>query len=344
MVAAGGRRRSSARWRCRRSGWSAAAFLPDAWTTRSSSVVVETPPGSNLAYTQLKAQEVATIARSLPEVAYTYTSIGGQTEAVDEGTVYVRLMPQAPSGRGARRTSRPTCAPELLNARRRRRRGSTPASSATSSRSRCSSRGPDARRTGACSPRAMRDEVRAGARVRWTSACRPRARSRSSTCVIDRGLAGSLGVTVGQVAQALRPAFAGIDAGDWIDPEGETRDVNVRLAPEARTDVRDLVAAAARRAGPGRARSLIPLGQVARLDDQHRAGAHRSPQSRSRDHDRGQHRGPVAATRSSSDIMRAGDRERAAAGRLRALAGRRDRRTRPRCSAASSPRSASRCC
>ena len=57
---------------------------------------------------------------------------------------------------------------------------------------------------------------------------------------LDRGLAGSLGVTVGQVAQALRPAFAGIDVGDWVDPSGETRDVDVRLAPESRTVVADL--------------------------------------------------------------------------------------------------------
>ena len=48
---------------------------------------------------------------------------------------------------------------------------------------------------------------------------------------LNRGLAGSLGITVGQVAQSLRPAFAGIDAGDWVDPSGETRDVTVRLAP-----------------------------------------------------------------------------------------------------------------
>ena len=51
---------------------------------------------------------------------------------------------------------------------------------------------------------------------------------------LNRGLAGSLGITVGQVAQALRPAFAGIDAGDWVDPSGETRDVEIRLSPEAR--------------------------------------------------------------------------------------------------------------
>ena len=35
---------------------------------------------------------------------------------------------------------------------------------------------------------------------------------------LNRGLAGTLGLTVGQIAQSLRPAFAGIDAGDWVDP------------------------------------------------------------------------------------------------------------------------------
>ena len=49
-----------------------------------------------------------------------------------------------------------------------------------------------------------------------------------------------LGVTVGQVAMALRPAFAGIDVGDWVDPSGQTRDVMVRLAPEARERPSDL--------------------------------------------------------------------------------------------------------
>jgi HAE1 family hydrophobic/amphiphilic exporter-1 len=82
---------------------------------------------------------------------------------------------------------------------------------------------------------------------------------------IDRGLAGALGVTVGQVAQALRPAFAGIDAGDWVDPSGETRDVTVRLAPESRSSVADLeslpLVITRGQNGP----AMIPLGQVARV-------------------------------------------------------------------------------
>jgi hydrophobic/amphiphilic exporter-1 (mainly G- bacteria), HAE1 family len=82
---------------------------------------------------------------------------------------------------------------------------------------------------------------------------------------IDRSLAGSLGVTIGQVGQALRPAFAGIDAGDWVDPSGETRDVTVRLAPESRTNIRDLESLPLPVAQQGGGSTTIPLGQVARI-------------------------------------------------------------------------------
>src|SRR5215217_1620511 len=57
-------------------------------------VSLDTPPGSNLEYTKVKAEEVARIARLKPEVIYTYTTIGGQSGSVDEGTVYVRLKPK----------------------------------------------------------------------------------------------------------------------------------------------------------------------------------------------------------------------------------------------------------
>src|SRR5439155_10716133 len=78
----------------------------------------------------------------------------------------------------------------------------------------------------------------------------------------DRDAAGVLGIHLGDVVQALRPAFAGIDAGDWVDPTGKTRDVTVRLAPEARERPEDL----ARLAIPIPQRSeLVPLAQLARL-------------------------------------------------------------------------------
>ncbi len=45
--------------------------------------IVETPPGSNLEYTKLKAEEAARIARAHREVAYTYTTVGDR--AVRQG-------------------------------------------------------------------------------------------------------------------------------------------------------------------------------------------------------------------------------------------------------------------
>ena len=82
---------------------------------------------------------------------------------------------------------------------------------------------------------------------------------------MNRGLAGSLGITVGQVAQALRPAFAGIDAGDWVDPSGETRDVMVRLTPGARERVQDLAQLPILFRGSNGLPATVPLEQVASI-------------------------------------------------------------------------------
>ena len=100
-------------------------------------------------------------------------------------------------------------------------------------------RGHDARTLQALAER-LDDSVAGRARRRGRGPERPRDRSPSWRVQVNRGLAGTLGVTVAQVAQALRPAFAGVDAGDWVDPRGETRKVRVRLRPEARRRVADL--------------------------------------------------------------------------------------------------------
>jgi HAE1 family hydrophobic/amphiphilic exporter-1 len=73
-----------------------------------------------------------------------------------------------------------------------------------------------------------------------------------------------MGVSVGQIAQSLRPAFAGIDAGDWVDPAGENRKVRVRLAPESRTKVSDIERLPISVGGQGGApMRMMPLGQLA---------------------------------------------------------------------------------
>ena len=54
---------------------------------------------------------------------------------------------------------------------------------------------------------------------------------------LQRSLASSLGVSAADAAQALRIAFAGNEVGDWVDPNGETRDVTLRLHPQDRANL-----------------------------------------------------------------------------------------------------------
>jgi len=63
-------------------------------------VIIETPPGSNIAYTKLKAEEVArarAVATRGGLYVHHYRRVGGMgsaSGAVDEGNVYVRLVPK----------------------------------------------------------------------------------------------------------------------------------------------------------------------------------------------------------------------------------------------------------
>lgn len=79
---------------------------------------------------------------------------------------------------------------------------------------------------------------------------------------LDRGLASSLGITVGDAAQALRVAFAGIEVGDWVDPTGETRDVALRLHPDDRANVSALSRLPL---VPGGSNNVVPLEQIATI-------------------------------------------------------------------------------
>ena len=83
---------------------------------------------------------------------------------------------------------------------------------------------------------------------------------------LDRGLANALGISANDAAQALRVAFAGVEVGDWVDPQGETRDVSVRLAPEDRVDASNIerlpVAVGTVAGGANR---VVPLEQIATI-------------------------------------------------------------------------------
>jgi HAE1 family hydrophobic/amphiphilic exporter-1 len=234
-------------------------------------VGVETPAGSNLAYTRSKAEEIARVIRAHDEVAYTYVTVGGGFGglfgggSVDAGNVYVRLVPK-----GERDASQEELARRLRGELERVAGADAWVFSSgfggNLKEFQLDVRGPDARGLTALAERVAAEVRRVPGAV--DVGLSTRGQKPELNVGIDRGVAGVLGVDVAQIAQALRPAFAGLDVGDWIDPDGETRDVVVRLSAEARTrpeDIRRLPIVVADGSGEGRA-SMVPLAQVATVD------------------------------------------------------------------------------
>ncbi len=237
-----------------------AGFTPN--TDESEfTIALETPAGSNLAYTRLKAEEVARIARTRPEVIYTYASVGGQGDAVDEGSVFVKLKPK-----NERDRSQSDVVADI-------RRDLVQLAGVDSSISvgfndgqkqiMLQLQGDDATELSRLADAILREVRQVPGAV--DTGLSTKGQKPELDVQLDRALAGSLGVTVGQVAQALRPAFAGIDVGDWVDPSGETRDVTIRLARESRANVADLESLPLVVTGPDGTAATIPLGQVARV-------------------------------------------------------------------------------
>ncbi|HET9066989.1 MAG TPA: efflux RND transporter permease subunit [Gemmatimonadales bacterium] len=227
-------------------------------------VIVEAPPSANLAYTTERAEQVAAVARQHPEVAYTYTTIGNalpmRTPGVDQGLIFIKLTPKH---------DRSLSQAQLGAALREefKRIGGVKVSvfsggfAGAIKEIQLEIRGPDA----AVLTRLATEAAERAASVPGAVdvGLSVRGAREELTVDVNRGLASSLGLGIGQIAQAMRPAFAGIDAGDWVDPTGETRDVRVRLAPESRRRTSDLAQLPLTvRAADGTSR-ILPLGQVA---------------------------------------------------------------------------------
>jgi len=238
------------------------AFFPE--DDRAEFIMaLETPPGSNLEYTRLKAQEAANIAMSHKEVLYTYTTLGNSaTQGVDEGNIYVRTV-----GKDRRNVSIEQLAEELRH-ETAKMSGATISVFTSDFNAGFKSiqlqlRGQDVNALAQAA-----DLVKAGVeKIPGAVDIGLSTKGQKPELEIDlnRGVAGSMGLTVGQVAQSLRPAFAGIDAGYWIDPTGKSRKVTVRLTPESRERASDLVQLPMTVNGPNGAQEMMPLGQVATI-------------------------------------------------------------------------------
>ena len=228
-------------------------------------IKVETPPGSNLEYTRLKVEEASRVARAHPEVRYTYATVGGGVSGtVDEAQIYVRLVPKHERTRSAEDIA------AILRAETARLAGVTLAVFTNDfgggrKQLQLQLRGTDLVTLGRAAELVRREVEQVPGAV--DVGLSTKGQKPELNVELDRGLAGSLGLSVGQIAQALRPAFAGIDVGDWQDPSGEMRDVEVRLVPESRRRAADLRQLPLVVQGADGVTSTIPLGQVARVSE-----------------------------------------------------------------------------
>ena len=226
-------------------------------------MAIETPPGSNLEYSRLKAEEAARIARAHAEVLYTYTTLGNQaTSGVDEGNIYVRLVPK---------DKRQLSAEQFAAVLRRETKQMSGATISVFTNDfnggfktiQLQLRGQDVAALAQAA-----DVVKAGVeKIPGAVDIGLSTKGLKPELEIDlnRGVAGSVGLTVGQVAQSLRPAFAGLDAGYWIDPTGKSRKVTVRLTPESRQRASDLERLPMIVAGANGLPTTMPLGQIATI-------------------------------------------------------------------------------
>ena len=229
------------------------SFLPsgDAGTV---AVDVRTPSSSSLEYARLKVEAVAQLARTLPETVATnsYVNPGGGRVYVDIGKSTARKRSAADVATQLRSHAARLVGAEYTVLDDLNNGAQKPVQIRFS--------GPDSRKLLEITNGFM-DKLRQvpGAVDVGLSEQDPQQELKIE---LDRGLANTLGISVGDAAQALRVAFAGVEVGDWVDPTGETRDVSVRLHPDDRVDASNIERLPVAVSGSNR---MVPLEQIATI-------------------------------------------------------------------------------
>jgi HAE1 family hydrophobic/amphiphilic exporter-1 len=227
------------------------SFLPSA-DGGTIAVEIRTPPSSSLDYARLKVEAAATLARTIPEVVATNSSInpGGGRIFIDIGKSTERQRSATEIAAEMRTLTNRLVGAEYNVLEDLNNGAQKPVQVRFT--------GPDSRRLLEVTQDFM-DQLRQvpGAVDVGLSQQDPQTEMQIE---LDRGLANTLGISVADAAQALRVAFAGVEAGDWVDPSGETRDVAVRLHPDDRVSAANIERLPITVSGSNR---MVPLEQIA---------------------------------------------------------------------------------
>ncbi len=237
-----------------------AEFVPKADFSETQ-VSFYTPVGSSIEVTEDRARQIDAALREFPEVRYTVATINsGFAAGKIYGSLYVRLADRALRSRSTAELALP------FRERLARIPGVTvtnigPLDLGGGKSLQFSVQGPDLAEL----ERLSRD---IGARLRaipglvdLDSTLKPD----KPTVAIEmrRDAASDLGLGVTAVSNVLRTLLAGQQVGTWRAPDGENYDVNVRLAPQARTSLADLERLPLTVAAPDGSARIVRLAQVA---------------------------------------------------------------------------------
>ncbi|HET8748059.1 MAG TPA: efflux RND transporter permease subunit [Ramlibacter sp.] len=212
-------------------------FVPKADFSETS-LNFYTPVGSSLELTEAKSRQVESIIREFPEVRYTLTTINTGNAGKIYASVYVRLVDRKQRSRSVDQMA------AVLRARLQQVPGITVTHAGLldavggNKQIEFSLMGPDLQELERLSTLVTQRIRDVPGLVDLDSSVKPD----KPTVAIDvrRDAASDLGLSVAQIAGALRTLVAGQTVGNWRAPDDQTYDVNVRLAPEARTAPQDL--------------------------------------------------------------------------------------------------------
>jgi hydrophobic/amphiphilic exporter-1 (mainly G- bacteria), HAE1 family len=243
-------------------GWIGGDFMPD-FNRGEYQVSIRATPGTTLADTRARALQVVRKLKTMPDVEYTYTTIGeaGITRRPStEGVVYVKLKPtRGKTFSQVLDEARHVVAdvPGLTYA-------FTEAGPFGQKPLQYSVRGPEIDELDRISRELVQTmEKIPGIADVETSLEKSKPELRVE---FDRERAGDLGLNVSPVAMTLRAAVTGEVATTIEDAAGDTHDVRVRLRPDQRRYADDLLAlrVPTDKDDAFGDKILVPLGEVAR--------------------------------------------------------------------------------
>ena len=213
-------------------------FVPKADYSETS-LNFHTPVGSSLEATEAKARQVEAIIRDFPEVRYTLTTINtGNAQGKIYANIYIRLTDRKNRSIDVNQMS------VILRERLRK----VPGINVThvglldavggNKQILFSIQGSDTAELERLTQQTMEKIRTVPGLVDVDSSVKPN--KPTLDVQIKREAASDLGLSVAQIGTSLRTLVAGQTVGNWRAPDDQTYDVNVRLAPQARTTPQDL--------------------------------------------------------------------------------------------------------